>query len=68
VEKCGRAGQATDDSILKRMRSECWITKATNTPSEYVTIITSPRQKCYTNAPEYLVPCILPVLLNQSSC
>jgi hypothetical protein len=31
VEKCGRAGRATDDNIIQRMRFACWITKATNT-------------------------------------
>ena len=31
VEKYGRAGQATDDNIIRRMRFACWITKATNT-------------------------------------
>jgi len=36
VEKYGRAGQATDDSIIRRMRIVCWIRKATNTPSEDV--------------------------------
>jgi hypothetical protein len=68
VEKCSGAGQATDDNILKRMRIACWITKATNTPSEYVTLIASPRQKCYANAPEYHATCIMPVLLNHWSC
>ena len=27
----GRAGQATDDNIIRRMRLACWITKATET-------------------------------------
>jgi hypothetical protein len=33
VEKCGKAGQATDDNVTRRMRFACWITKATNTHS-----------------------------------
>jgi hypothetical protein len=35
VEKYGRARQATDDNIIRRMRFACWITKATDTHSEY---------------------------------
>ena len=32
-------GQATDDSIIRRMRFAFWIRKATNTHSEYVILI-----------------------------
>ena len=45
MEQCGRAGQATDDNIIRRMRSACWIPKATNTHSEYVILIAFPRQQ-----------------------
>jgi hypothetical protein len=31
VEKYGTAGQATDGNIIRRMRTACWITKATDT-------------------------------------
>jgi hypothetical protein len=44
VEKCGTARQATDDNITRRMRFACWITKATDTHSEYVILIVFPRQ------------------------
>jgi len=27
VEKCGTAGQTTDDAIIRRMRTACWITR-----------------------------------------
>jgi hypothetical protein len=50
VEKYGRAGQATDDSIIRRMRSACWITKATETHSEYAILIAFPRKNGYANA------------------
>jgi len=43
-KKYGRAGQATDDYIIRRMRVACWITKSTKTHSEYVVIIAFPRQ------------------------
>ena len=45
VEKYGTAGQATDDNIIRRMRFACWITKATDTHSEYVILIAFPRQQ-----------------------
>jgi hypothetical protein len=38
-------GQATEDDIVRRMRIACWITKATNTHSEYVTLIAVPLQQ-----------------------
>jgi hypothetical protein len=45
VEKYCTARQATDDNIIRRMRFACWITKATDTRSEYVTLITFPLQQ-----------------------
>jgi hypothetical protein len=45
VEKYGTARQATDDNIIRRMRFACWITKATDTHSEYVILIVFRRQK-----------------------
>jgi hypothetical protein len=45
VEKYGTARQATDDNIIRRMRFACWITKATETHSDYVTLIAFPRQR-----------------------
>jgi hypothetical protein len=44
-KKYGRARQATDDSITRRMRIACRITKATDTHSEYVILIAFPRQQ-----------------------
>jgi len=44
VEKCGRARQATDGNIIGCMRIACWITKATDTHSEYVIFIALTRQ------------------------
>jgi hypothetical protein len=46
VEKYGRARQATNDNIIRRMRFACWINNATDTHSEYVILITFLRQKC----------------------
>jgi len=42
----GTHRQAADDNIKWHMRIACWITKATDTHSEYVIIIASPRQQC----------------------
>ena len=36
MEKYGRARQAADGNIIRRMGIACWITKATNTHPEYV--------------------------------
>ena len=45
MEKYGTAGQATDDSIIRRTRFACWITIVTHTDPEYVIFIGFPRQK-----------------------
>jgi hypothetical protein len=44
VEKYGSDRQATDKSIIRRMRFVCWITKTTGSHSEYVILIAFPRQ------------------------
>jgi len=44
-KKYGRSSQATDDNTIRRMRFACWITKATDTHSEYVVLIPFPRQQ-----------------------
>jgi hypothetical protein len=38
-KKYGTARQATDVNIIWRMRSACWISKATDTLSEYGTLM-----------------------------
>jgi hypothetical protein len=45
VEKYDTAGQATDGNIIRRMRTACWITKATDTHSDYVILTAFPRQQ-----------------------
>jgi hypothetical protein len=45
VEKFVTARQATDGNIISRMRFACWITKATDTHSEYAILIAFPRQQ-----------------------
>jgi hypothetical protein len=44
VEKYGTAIQATDDNIIWRMRFACWLTKFTDTHTEYVIFIAFPWQ------------------------
>ena len=44
MEKCCRAGQATDDNITKRMSIACCIPKARNPHLEYLAIIAFPLQ------------------------
>jgi hypothetical protein len=45
VEEYGTSGQTTDDNTIWRMRCACWVTKATDTHSEYVIIIAFPWQQ-----------------------
>ena len=45
VEECGRAGQVTGGNTIWLMRLTCWITKATDTHSEYVILIAFQRQE-----------------------
>ena len=45
MEKRCRVGEATDANITGRMRFAYWITKATNTYSEYVILIAIPWQQ-----------------------
>ena len=44
MEKYCRSGQATDDTVTRRMRMARCITKATDTQSEYAIHIAAPRQ------------------------
>jgi hypothetical protein len=45
VEKCGRARQGTDDSVVWCMWFVCWMTKATCTYPECVILIAFPQQQ-----------------------
>jgi hypothetical protein len=45
MEKYCRAGEATDDNTIWRMRIACWITKTIETHSEYVILIVFPLQQ-----------------------
>jgi hypothetical protein len=44
VEKCGKAEQATDGNITRRMRCAVWVTKATDTLRMFNTVA-FPRQQ-----------------------
>ena len=45
MERYSRYRQATDANIVRRMEFACWVTKATDTHSEYVIIIAFLRQQ-----------------------
>jgi hypothetical protein len=45
VETYGKARRVTDDNTTQRMRLVCWITKATDTLSEHIILITFPRRQ-----------------------
>jgi len=40
---------------IRRMRIECWIPKATNTPAEYEYLLLFQYNNGYTNVPEHYV-------------
>ena len=67
LEICGRAAQATDENVIWRMRFACWITKATNTPSEYVILIALQPQHWLRERASVLRYSALPVVLSLSS-
>jgi hypothetical protein len=41
----GKASQATDDNVTRRMHIACWKSKATKTLLEYVLLIAFPQQQ-----------------------
>jgi len=45
VENNGRAGQVTDDNIIRRMRIACWITEAADLHLECVIFIALARKE-----------------------
>jgi hypothetical protein len=45
VKKRGRAREATDDNITRRMRFACWITNVADPHSDCVTIVALPQQQ-----------------------
>jgi hypothetical protein len=47
MEKYGRTLQPTDDNIIWRMCIACWIPKATDQHSEYVTVVYAKASQCY---------------------
>ena len=49
----GTVIQTTDDNKIRRMRFVCWITKATDTHPEYVTVFHG--NSGYVKAPQYYV-------------
>ena len=63
MEKYGTAVQATDDNIIRCMRFACWITKATDTHSEYVILLTFPQQQWLHERFSMLRYSMFPVLL-----
>jgi hypothetical protein len=71
VEIYGRAGQATDDNIIRRMRFAFWITKATDTHSQYIILIVFPQQQWLRDRSSLLrylyVACLLKILFEYAN-
>jgi hypothetical protein len=63
MEKCCKDRQAKNDHIIKHMHLACWLTKATDTKSEYVNMLLFHGNNGYAKAPQCHVTCTLPVLL-----
>jgi hypothetical protein len=61
VKKYGKARQATDGNIIRRMRTARWTTTATYTHSEYLILFAFPLNNGCTNTLH--VQCTLPALL-----
>jgi len=73
MEKYGKAGQTTGNTI-QRMHFACWITKATDTPSEYVIRLFQGKSghanasQCYVIRTRYdLLNCSLGIFKSQDS-
>jgi hypothetical protein len=65
VEKYSREGDARDDYIIRHKRLACWITKATDTHSDYVIFISLPH--CYAKASRCYIIRVLPVMCKFST-
>jgi hypothetical protein len=65
VEKYGTARQTTDGNIIRRMRFACWITKTTDTHSEYIILIAFHGKNGYADEPQCYVYSTLPVFSTQ---
>jgi len=63
VEKYGTARQTADDSKIRSMHYACWITKATDTHSEYA-ILLQHGNNGYANAPQCYVCSAFSLLLS----
>ena len=64
LKEYGRPGQARDYNIIQRMRFECWITKATDTQSEYVILLIFPLELWFGNSPQCCIICALLLFLH----
>lgn len=55
MENRGKARHATDDDIIQRMHIAWWMTKATDTHSEYLIFIALHGYNDFADAPKYYV-------------
>jgi len=62
VKKCRMARQATDDSTVQRMQFACQVTKATDTHSEFITLLFFHDNSGYANMHHCCVIRTLPFL------
>jgi hypothetical protein len=66
VEKCHRDREVADENITRRLRIACWISKATDTHSEYIIglRIPCPFEQCLRESGSV---CVLPLLIHINS-
>ena len=64
VEKYGTVGQTTDGNIIRRMRFDCCVNRATSTHSEYVILVACPREQWLRYRASLLRFTIIPIVLN----
>ena len=63
MKKYGSGRQVTNDSIIRRMPTVCWITKAADTHSVYFIVLLFHGSSGYANAPQCRVILTLPDFL-----
>jgi len=72
VEKYGRARQTTQDNIIRRVRSACWITKATtDAQNNYYSLLFRGRSDFSTATQCYVythIACLIYILYAQAAC
>jgi hypothetical protein len=68
VGKHSTATQATDDSLRGRTHLACWLTKATNTHSQYIILTAFPLQQWFREGTSVLRNTSIACLVDMFTC